>query len=106
MEFYMNKKLENVLEIGQGISGLAFIVGFIAFFIFAVKQCDTQYTTYQNSLPTYQVYYGNNFSGQHVYFETYKVENNHYTFFDSNGNLIGDFTVSGNNQISIRRNRQ
>jgi len=94
-------------DIIGSIFGILFIVGFIVMFVFGIKQCTVNTDNYYNSLPTYHAMYGSFLNGRlSINFETYKVENNHYTFFDSNGNLIGDFTVSGNNQISIYRNRQ
>ena len=99
----MNK--DSILNILTVIAAIAVFLAFLAFVSFAIKSCDEQYTNYQNSRPTYNAMYGSFLNGRSsIDFETYKVENNHYTFFDSNDNIVGDFTVSGNNQISIIRN--
>ena len=101
----MNKTIENIANTFRLIIGLVVIVGFIALCVFGVRQCDTDFQNYRQSLPTYRAIYGSFINGRSsTDFETYKVENNHYTFFDANGKLVGDFTVSGNNQIFITRN--
>lgn len=101
----MNKTIENIANTFRLIIGLVVIVGFIAICVLGVRQCDANVQNYRQSLPTYRVAYGSFFNGRSsTDFETYKVENNHYTFFDANGKLVGDFTVSGNNKIFITRN--
>ena len=98
-------KQEDIFDLIRGIIGIAFIVGMIAITVIGVQQCSAQYDTYQQNRPTYHVSYGNFVSRAGYDFETYKVDRNHYTFYGKTGELVADILVSGNNQISIYRNR-
>ena len=103
----MNKKVvfDTMKAIATSTLAVLIFAGFMFFWFLTVKSCDESCDNYRNSLPTYHASYGSFINGRSsTDFETYKVENNHYTFFDANGKLVGDFTVSGNNKIFITRN--
>jgi len=85
------------------ICGVVIIVAFILFLVMVVRTCGdamhTQQMVYQSQ---YTATYGSFLSGYTVYhFDTYTSEGNHYTFYDTYGNITGDVFVIGNNVFFI-----
>ena len=99
-------KREDIFDIIRGVVGTVLFVGMFAITFIGVRECSTEYDTYQQNRPTYHVSYGNFVNRDGNDFETYKVDGNHYTFYGKTGELVADILVSGNNQISIYKNQK
>jgi len=96
--------MRRVIKLLEQIVGVLFLLAMIVFPLVGVRQCADQIDTARANLPTYHVSYGNAWGGISYDFEMYTVDGSHYIFYGKNGEFVGDIFVSGNNQLTIRRN--